>query len=75
MQCKEKEITQVMSSLTDGWKFEQLIGHSPVGSSYIYPEGEFLCIVSKQDDRGIRDDINNCVSERVKILQERGSRM
>jgi hypothetical protein len=24
MQCKDKEITQVMSSLSDGWKFEQV---------------------------------------------------
>ncbi|CAF3665289.1 unnamed protein product [Adineta steineri] len=75
MQCKEKEITQLMSSLSDGWKFEQLIGHSPVGSSYIYPEGEFLCIVSKQYDRGLREETNACLSPRVKILQERGSRM
>ncbi|CAF1116503.1 unnamed protein product [Rotaria magnacalcarata] len=75
IQCKEKEVTQLMSSLTDGWKFEQLIGHSPIGSSYIYPEGEFLCIVSKQYDRGLPEDSNNHVSERVKILQERGSRM
>ncbi|CAF3590815.1 unnamed protein product, partial [Rotaria sp. Silwood2] len=75
IQCQEKEVTQLMSSLSDGWKFEQLIGHSPVGSSYMYPEGEFLCIVSKQYDRGTREDNNTCVSERVKILQERGSRM
>jgi len=75
IQCQEKEITQLMSSLSDGWKFEQLVGHSPSGSSYIYPEGEFLCIVSKQYDRVSREDNNNSVSERVKILQERGSRM
>ena len=24
IQCKEKEVTQLMSSLTDGWKFEQV---------------------------------------------------
>ncbi|CAF1034742.1 unnamed protein product, partial [Adineta ricciae] len=75
MQCKEKEITHLMSSLTDGWKFEQLIGHSPVGSSYIYPEGEFLCIVSKQYDRNVREENSSCLSPRVKILQERGSRI
>jgi hypothetical protein len=75
LQCKEKEITQFMSSLTDGWKFEQLIGHSSIGLSYDYPEGEFLCIVSKKNDRGLRDDTYNPVTERVKILQERGSRM
>jgi hypothetical protein len=76
-----------MSSLSDGWKFEQviwfqyqcwdlylisfkLIGHSPVGASYIYPEGEFLCIVSKQYDRGTREDNNTCVSERVKVREK-----
>ncbi len=76
-----------MSSLSDGWKFEQvisfsngfidlnfeifqLIGHSPVGSSYMYPEGEFLCIVSKQYDRGTREDNNTCVSERVKVMEK-----
>lgn len=75
IQCQEKEVTQLMSSLSDGWKFEQLIGHSPVGSSYMYPEGEFLCIVSKQYERALREDNNTSVSERVKILQERGSRM
>jgi len=33
----------------------------------MYPEGEFLCIVSKQYDRGTREDNNNHVSERVKV--------
>ena len=51
-------------------RFLQLVGHSPVGSSYMYPEGEFLCIVSKQYDRGIREDQNNHVSERVKVREE-----
>ncbi len=76
-----------MSSLSDGWKFEQvitfkkkinislfeiiqLICHSPVGSSYMYPEGEFLCIVSKQYDRGTKEDNNTSVSERVKVKQK-----
>jgi hypothetical protein len=34
----------------------------------MYPEGEFLCIVSKQYDRGTREDNNNHVSERVKVI-------
>jgi hypothetical protein len=25
IQCQEKEVTQLMSSLSDGWKFEQVI--------------------------------------------------
>jgi len=60
-----------MSSLSDGWKFEQLVGHSPVGSSYMYPEGEFLCIVSKQYERALREDNNTSVSERVKVKKQR----
>ncbi len=52
------------------FKIFQLIGHSPVGSSYMYPEGEFLCIVSKQYDRGTREDNNTCVSERVKVIEK-----
>jgi len=60
-----------MSSLSDGWKFERLVGHSPVGSSYMYPEGEFLCIVSKQYERALREDNNTSVSERVKVKKQR----
>ena len=37
----------------------------------MYPEGEFLCIVSKQYDRGTREDNNTCVSERVKVNKEK----
>ncbi|CAF1477380.1 unnamed protein product, partial [Didymodactylos carnosus] len=77
IQCQEKEITQLMSSLSDGWKFEQLVNINS-SSGYIYGDSEhceFLCIVSKQYDRMPREDANACVSERVKILQERGSRM
>lgn len=59
-----------MSSLSDGWKFEQLVGHSPVGSSYMYSEGEFLCIVSKQYERALREDNNTSVSERVKVKKQ-----
>ncbi len=44
-----------------------MIGHSRVGSSCIYSEGEFLCIVSKHNERGLREDANNSVSERVKV--------
>lgn len=33
----------------------------------MYPEGEFLCIVSKQYDRSTREDQNIHVSERVKV--------
>jgi hypothetical protein len=36
----------------------------------MYPEGEFLCIVSKQYDRGTREDNNNHVSERVKVKRK-----
>lgn len=37
----------------------------------MYPEGEFLCIVSKQYDRGTQEDQNAYVSERVKVSNDR----
>ncbi|XP_046864458.1 BTB/POZ domain-containing protein KCTD5-like isoform X2 [Xenia sp. Carnegie-2017] len=47
IQYHEDELTQMVSSLPDGWKFEQLIS---VGSNYQYgaeDQAEFLCVVSR----------------------------
>ncbi|EDO40057.1 predicted protein [Nematostella vectensis] len=47
LQCHEDELTQMVSTMSDGWRFEQLIS---VGSNYNYgseDQAEFLCVVSK----------------------------
>ncbi|XP_062389199.1 BTB/POZ domain-containing protein KCTD5-like [Sardina pilchardus] len=74
LQCQEEELTQMVSTMSDGWKFEQLIS---IGSSYNYgneDQAEFLCVVSRE----LNNSINGLVvepTEKAKILQERGSRM
>ncbi|XP_028670970.1 BTB/POZ domain-containing protein KCTD5 isoform X1 [Erpetoichthys calabaricus] len=48
LQCQEEELTQMVSTMSDGWKFEQMVN---VGSSYSYgteDQAEFLCVVSKE---------------------------
>lgn len=48
IQFKENEITQMMSTMSDGWKFEQIVN---VGSHYNYTtddHSEYLLIVSKE---------------------------
>ncbi|XP_056432393.1 BTB/POZ domain-containing protein KCTD5 isoform X1 [Gadus chalcogrammus] len=44
LQCQEEELTQMVSTMSDGWKFEQLvsIGYGPAHQS------EFLLIVSRE---------------------------
>ncbi|XP_032122487.1 BTB/POZ domain-containing protein KCTD17 isoform X3 [Sapajus apella] len=48
LQCQEEELTQMVSTMSDGWRFEQLVN---IGSSYSYgseDQAEFLCVVSKE---------------------------
>ncbi|XP_044771752.1 BTB/POZ domain-containing protein KCTD17 isoform X1 [Neomonachus schauinslandi] len=48
LQCQEEELTQMVSTMSDGWRFEQLVNMS---SSYSYgseDQAEFLCVVSKE---------------------------
>merc|ERR1712181_154147 len=48
LQCHEDELTQMVSTMSDGWKFEQLIN---IGSQYQYgndDHAEFLCVVSRE---------------------------
>ncbi|KAJ8406659.1 hypothetical protein AAFF_G00295750 [Aldrovandia affinis] len=48
LQCQEEELTQMVSTMSDGWKFEQVVN---IGSSYSYgteDQAEFLCVVSKE---------------------------
>lgn len=48
LQCHEDELTNVISAMSDGWEFEQLI---PIGnSSHVSESGhpEYLCVVSRE---------------------------
>lgn len=48
LQCHEDELTNVVSAMSDGWKFEQLVS---IGSSYQYTnedQAEYLCVVSRE---------------------------
>uniref|UniRef100_A0AC11D1G1 Potassium channel tetramerization domain containing 5 n=1 Tax=Ovis aries TaxID=9940 RepID=A0AC11D1G1_SHEEP len=74
LQCQEEELTQMVSTMSDGWKFEQLVS---IGSSYNYgseDQAEFLCVVSKELHNSPHGPASE-PSEKAKILQERGSRM
>jgi hypothetical protein len=69
IQFKEAEITQMMSTMSDGWKFEQIVN---VGSHYNYTtddHSEYLLIVSKE--YGINENINEKEGsdKRKKIVQ------
>ncbi|XP_066539592.1 BTB/POZ domain-containing protein KCTD5 isoform X2 [Hoplias malabaricus] len=74
LQCQEEELTQMVSTMSDGWKFEQLVS---IGSSYNYgseDQAEFLCVVSKELHNQSYGN-NSQTSEKAKLLQERGSRI
>ncbi|CAG0918687.1 unnamed protein product [Notodromas monacha] len=48
IQCHEDELTQMLSTMSDGWRFEQLVN---IGSQYNYggeEHAEFLCVVSRE---------------------------
>lgn len=77
LQCHEDEITQMVSTLSDGWKFEQMINLKP--STCDYPGGkqaEFLCVVSREcigspNSNGIHKAEPN---DRAKLIQLKASR-
>jgi len=76
LQCHEDELTQMVSTMSDGWKFEQLIN---IGSHYQYgsdDHAEFLCVVSREypDNTNSTDKVTE-PTDRAKVLQQLGSRM
>lgn len=78
IQCHEDELTQMMSTMSDGWRFEQLIS---VGSCYNYgseDQAEFLCVVSRDVTDAPEPPLlagKAEASDKAKVLQDRGSRM
>jgi len=71
MQCLEDELTHTISSIADGWKFEQLIS---IGPSYTYgnvDQAEFLCVVSKELGTAQNGTHNSTEqNSKVKLMQQ-----
>lgn len=77
LQCHEDELTQMVSTMSDGWRFEQLVH---IGSSYNYgndgDQAEFLCVVSRQCTNGDRSHDHRIeATDRAKIIQQKAARM
>ncbi|XP_020292157.1 BTB/POZ domain-containing protein KCTD5 isoform X2 [Pseudomyrmex gracilis] len=75
IQCHEDELTQMVSTMSDGWRFEQLIN---IGSQYNYgndAHAEFLCVVSRECGASQLNSKEEESTDRVKVLQQKGSRM
>lgn len=66
MQCSEDELAQIVSSLSDGWNFQQLLKKD---SAY-NDQTEYLCIVSKD----CPTNKQNGSADRGQMLQKKGSR-
>jgi len=73
LQCHEDELTQMVSTMSDGWKFEQLIN---IGSHYQYgneDQAEFLCVVSREYPNNAAANVNPEKlaehTDRAKVLQ------
>jgi len=74
LQCHEDELTQMVSTMSDGWKFEQLIR---IGSHYQYgteDHTEFLCVVSREYPNNANSDKLQESTDRAKVIQQLGSR-
>ncbi|RXM32384.1 BAI1-associated protein 3 [Acipenser ruthenus] len=66
LQCQEEELTQMVSTMSDGWKFEQLVSvGSPIGYGRDH-QSEFLLIVSREV-KGEEPSVQNSSSELVSI--------
>ncbi|KAF6339572.1 potassium channel tetramerization domain containing 17 [Rhinolophus ferrumequinum] len=73
LQCQEEELTQMVSTMSDGWRFEQLVN---IGSSYNYgseDQAEFLCVVSKElhsSPHGLSSDSSRKTKSTEEQLEE-----
>ena len=72
LQCHDNELTSLVSTMSDGWKFEQLIN---IGSQYQYgneDRAEFLCVVSREELPTNGNDAPEAEpSDRAKVTSER----
>lgn len=75
LQCHEDELTNLVSTMSDGWKFEQLIN---IGSQYQYgseDHAEFLCVVSREYPFDAKANGHAMPTDKGKFLRQAGSRM
>lgn len=63
LQCHEDELTQMVSTMSDGWKFEQLIN---IGSYNYEDQAEFLCVVSREYPNSALN--NSEPTDRAKVI-------
>lgn len=68
MHCDETELTQMVSTMSDGWKFEQLISVPYNGF-----QTEYLCVVSRECTNSIK--MMNENSDRAKLIQQKATGM
>lgn len=71
LQCHEEELTNVVSAMSDGWKFVQLI---PIGQFQYQSDvqSEYLCVVSREfPDNELKNGEHTDLSDRVKALQQK----
>lgn len=73
IQCHEDELTQMVSTMSDGWKFEQMINIKPL-SNYSNEQAEFLCVVSRECNAPLMNGNRKPESnDRAKIIQQKAS--
>jgi len=63
---------QMISTLSDGWRFEQLISMQYTNYGP-FENNEFLCVVSKECGTTAGRELE--LNDRAKVLQQKGSRM
>ncbi|CAD5222084.1 unnamed protein product [Bursaphelenchus xylophilus] len=67
LQCHEDEVTNVVSAMSDGWKFEQLV---PISHFHTSDNHEYLCVVSRE----YPDAVPHCATietDRAQFLQKK----
>jgi len=69
LQCHEDELTSVISAMSDGWKFQQLVPIGSFHSSEMHPE--YLCVVSREYPEPETSSLNYEGSDRAQFLQKK----
>ncbi|XP_026461800.1 BTB/POZ domain-containing protein KCTD5-like [Ctenocephalides felis] len=74
LQFQENELSQMVSTMSDGWRFEQLINMGPHYSYGSEEHAEFLCVVSRECGLTVNSKETE-PTDRAKVLQQKGSRI